>query len=49
MAEEERIDAVVHKRDDIPVEKFGEGIDRRYVAMSTIAQTSTRSASCCTD
>lgn len=40
MAEEkERIDAVVYKRDDMPVEKFGEGIDRRYVAMSTIAQT----------
>ncbi len=39
MAEEERIDAVVHKFNDIPVEKFGEGIDRRYIPMSTIAQT----------
>lgn len=35
----ERIDAVVHKYADIPVKKFGEGIDLRRVAMSTVAQT----------
>ncbi len=39
MAEEERIDAVVHKRKDIPVTKFGEGIDLRRVGMKTFAQT----------
>jgi len=38
-AEKERIDAVVHKNRDIPVKKFGEGIDLRRVGMSTIAQT----------
>lgn len=35
----ERIDAVVNKYGDIPVKKFGEGIDLRRVAMSTVAQT----------
>ena len=34
-----RTDAVVHKYEDIPVTKFGEGIDRRYIPMKTIAQT----------
>ena len=34
-----RIDAVVHKFEDTPVTKFGEGIDRRYIPMKTIAQT----------
>ena len=34
-----RVDAIVHKKDDIPVEKFGEGIDHRYISMNTIAQT----------
>ena len=37
--EKERIDAVVFKNKDIPVQKFGEGIDLRRVGMSTIAQT----------
>lgn len=35
----ERIDAVVHKYDDIPIKKFGEGIDLRRIGMNTIAQT----------
>lgn len=35
----ERVDAVVNKYGDIPVKKFGEGIDLRRVAMSTVAQT----------
>jgi len=35
----QRIDAIVHKYEDIPVKKFGEGIDLRRVPMSTIAQT----------
>ena len=35
----ERVDAVVHKNKDIPVQKFGEGIDLRRVGMETIAQT----------
>jgi len=34
-----RIDAVVHKRKDIPVKKFGEGIDLRRLALTTVAQT----------
>lgn len=38
-AENERIDATVHKYEDIPIKKFGEGIDLRRIAMSTIAQT----------
>ncbi|NNC99068.1 MAG: cupin domain-containing protein [Gammaproteobacteria bacterium] len=37
--ENERIDAVVFKNSDIPVKKFGEGIDLRRVNISTIAQT----------
>ena len=37
--ENQRIDAIVHKYEDIPVKKFGEGIDLRRVPMSTIAQT----------
>jgi quercetin dioxygenase-like cupin family protein len=37
--EKERIDAVVFKNSDIPVKKFGEGIDLRRVGMTTIAQT----------
>lgn len=37
--ENERIDAVVHKYSDIPIKKFGEGIDLRRIAMSTVAQT----------
>ncbi|MBU3002948.1 cupin domain-containing protein [Paraglaciecola arctica] len=37
--ENERIDAVVHKYEDIPIQKFGEGIDLRRVGMSTVAQT----------
>ncbi|MDB4279241.1 cupin domain-containing protein [Paraglaciecola sp.] len=37
--ENERIDAVVHKYDDIPIKKFGEGIDLRRIAMTTVAQT----------
>ena len=40
MSEENvRIDAVVHKNKDIPVKKFGEGIDLRRVALTTFAQT----------
>jgi quercetin dioxygenase-like cupin family protein len=35
----ERVDAAVNKYGDIPVKKFGEGIDLRRVAMSTVAQT----------
>ena len=35
----ERMDAVVHKRKDIPVQKFGVDIDLRRVGMSTVAQT----------
>lgn len=35
----ERIDATIHKYEDIPVTKFGEGIDLRRIGMSTIAQT----------
>ena len=35
----ERIDAVVFKNSDIPVKKFGEGIDLRRVSLTTIAQT----------
>ena len=35
----ERIDATVHRYEDIPVKKFGEGIDLRRIPMSTIAQT----------
>lgn len=35
----ERIDAVVFKNSDIPVKKFGEGIDLRRVGLTTIAQT----------
>lgn len=35
----ERVDAIVNRYDDIPVKKFGEGIDLRRVAMSTVAQT----------
>ncbi len=37
--ENERIDAIVHKYEDIPVKKFGEGIDLRRVEMKTLAQT----------
>ena len=37
--ENKRIDAVVYKNKDIPVKKFGEGIDLRRIAMGTIAQT----------
>jgi quercetin dioxygenase-like cupin family protein len=37
--ENERVDAIVHKYSDIPVKKFGEGIDLRRIAMSTVAQT----------
>jgi quercetin dioxygenase-like cupin family protein len=37
--ENERVDAIVHKHKDIPVQKFGEGIDLRRVPMDTIAQT----------
>ena len=35
----ERVDAVVFKNSDIPVKKFGEGIDLRRVSLTTIAQT----------
>lgn len=35
----DRIDATVHKYEDIPVQKFGEGIDLRRVSMGTVAQT----------
>lgn len=34
-----RIDAVVHKHEEIPVQKFGEGIDLRRITMNTFAQT----------
>lgn len=37
--DDERVDAVIHKYDDIPVTKFGEGIDLRRIGMTTIAQT----------
>jgi len=37
--ENERIDTVIYKNSDIPVKKFGEGIDLRRVNISTIAQT----------
>lgn len=37
--EQERIDAQVHRYDEIPIQKFGEGIDLRRVGMSTVAQT----------
>jgi len=37
--ENETVDAVVHKYEDIPVQKFGEGIDLRRVEMKTFAQT----------
>jgi len=32
-------DAIVHKHEQIPVQKFGEGIDLRRIAMNTFAQT----------
>ena len=35
----EQEDAIVHKYEDIPVQKFGEGIDLRRVKMKTFAQT----------
>jgi len=38
-AEQERIDATVHRYGEIPIQKFGEGIDLRRVGMSTVAQT----------
>ncbi len=37
--ENETVDATVHKYADIPVQKFGEGIDLRRVTMKTFAQT----------
>lgn len=37
--ENERVDATVHRYEDIPVKKFGEGIDLRRIPMNTIAQT----------
>jgi len=37
--ESEQEDAVVHKHEDIPVQKFGEGIDLRRITMKTFAQT----------
>ncbi len=37
--ENETVDAVVHKYEDIPVQKFGEGIDLRRIEMKTFAQT----------
>jgi len=33
------MDAIVHKYEDIPVQKFGEGIDLRRIEMETFAQT----------
>lgn len=39
MSDEQRIDAVVHKYDQIPVRKFDEGIDLRRITMQTFAQT----------
>ena len=40
MTEEDvRIDAVVHKREDIPVKKFDEGITLRRIGLTTVAQT----------
>ncbi|GAA0827105.1 MULTISPECIES: cupin domain-containing protein [Marinomonas] len=37
--ENERIDAVVNKYQDIPIQKFGEGIDLRRLNMKTVAMT----------
>ena len=37
--ENERVDAIVHKYEEIPVTKFGEGIDYRRIKMNTFAQT----------
>ena len=38
-SENDRIDAVVHKYKDIPIQQFGEGIDLRRIGAKTFAQT----------